>query len=110
MDLVGNQTMPKSNKKRPPAKLSPFAQARAQADFLLGIASSKEVSSLKIVRIGRRKKRLDEVKAELNAARARVEAQFAQRNTETDAIRQRISSAPRQDVELPFNVMAGERR
>ncbi|SPA46622.1 hypothetical protein CBM2629_A60017 [Cupriavidus taiwanensis] len=102
--------MPQSNKKRARQKLSPFVQARAQADFLLGIASSKEVPSLKIVRIGRRKKRLDEVRAELNAARARVEAQFAQRTTETDAIRQRINSAPQQEVELPFSVMAGERR
>ncbi|SOY55458.1 hypothetical protein [Cupriavidus taiwanensis] len=102
--------MTKSNKKRPSEKLSPFAQARAQADFLLGIASSKEEPHLKIVRIGRRRKRLDEVKAELNEARARVEAQFAQPNMETEAIRKRINSSPQQDVELPFNVMAGERR
>ncbi|WP_439671322.1 Transposase [Cupriavidus necator] len=102
--------MTKSNKKRPSEELSPFAQARAQADFLLSIAASKEEPSLKMVRIERRRKRLDDVIAELNEARARVEAHFARLNTETDAIRKRINSAPQQDVELPFSVMAGERR
>ena len=102
--------MPQSNKKRPSGKLSPFAQARAQANFLLDIAFSQEPPNLEAVRIGRRTMRVDEVRAELNAARARVEAQFAQPTMGADAIHRRTNWALQQDAELPFSVMAGERR
>lgn len=94
----------------PPGKLSPFAQACAEANVLLDIAFSQEPSHLKTVRIGRRKKRLDEVMAELHAARGRVEAQLAQPTMSPDAIGRRIELSSQQKIEQPFSVMAGKRR
>lgn len=98
-------------RKGPPrGKLSPFAQACAEANVLLDIAFSQEPSHLETVRIGRRKKRLDEVKAELDAARRRVEAQFARATMSSDSIRRRIGLPSLQKIEQPFDVMAGKRR
>lgn len=99
--------MPQSDKKQ---QLSPFAEARAQANFLMDIAFSQKAPNSDAIRIGRRKMRVDEVRAELNAARARVESWFAQPTMGADAIRRRISGAAQQSAELPFNVMAGGRR
>jgi hypothetical protein len=95
--------MSQTKKKRTSRKLSPFAEARAQANFLLDIAfSPNPPSNLVAVRVGRRTMRVDEVRAELNAARARVAAQFAQPGMRADAIRQ-----GNLDARLPFDVMAG---
>lgn len=102
--------MSQPNKKRSAGKLSPFAQARAQANLLLDIAFSQKSPNFETVRIGRHTMRLAQATAVLNAARARVETHFAQQTMETDAIRQRISSGTQQDVELPFSVMTGEHR
>ncbi|MEM5432819.1 hypothetical protein [Cupriavidus oxalaticus] len=99
--------MARSNKKRPSGKLSPFAQARAQANFLLDIAFSPEPPNFEAVRIGRRTMRVDDVRTELNAARARVESQFDQPSMGADAIRNRLNAAA-EDVEKPFTVMAGK--
>ncbi|SPC18457.1 hypothetical protein [Cupriavidus taiwanensis] len=96
--------------KPPSGKLSPFTQACAEASVLLDIAFSQDATHLETARIGRRKKRLDEVRAELNAARARVEAHFAQATMSPDAIRRRIDFSSQQKIEQPFNVMAGKRR
>lgn len=107
---MGKRKMSQPSIKRPSGKLSPFAQACAAANVLLDIAFSQELSALKTVRIGRQKKRLGEIRAELDAARARIEAQFAQPTMSADAIRRRIDLSSQGKVELPFNVMAGKHR
>lgn len=107
---MGKRNKSQPNKKRPSAKLSPFAQACEEANFLLEMAFSEGSSSLETVHISRRKKRLDDIRAELDAARARVEAHFAQATMRPDAIRQRIDLSSQQNIEQPFNVMAGKRR
>lgn len=97
-------------KKSAAGRLSQFAKTRAEADRLLEKVFSEGPSHLETLRIGRRKERLDEIRTEFDAARARVEAHFEQPTMSIDAIRRRISSIPELDVEVPFNVMAGKRR
>ncbi|SPS03076.1 hypothetical protein CBM2634_U80009 [Cupriavidus taiwanensis] len=99
-----------SHPRKPPRheKPSSFARASAKADLLLDAAFSQE-SPKQMARMGHRSKRLEDVKADLNAAQARVEALFGEPSMTANAIRRRINLDLLQDEEQPFTVMAGVR-
>lgn len=102
--------MSQAKKKRRPEKLSSYARASTMADTLLEAVFSEESLNLEEpVRIGRHTKRLGDLKAELYAARARVEALFAQPSMEAHAIRRRVNSDSPEHKEQPFSGMAGAR-
>lgn len=96
-----------SNRKRSSGRLSPFAQARSQANVLLEIAFSPDVPHFEAVRVGPRTMSVAEVRTELNAVRARVEVQLARPNMGADAVRERTNRAKQRDDEMPFGVMTG---
>ena len=99
--------MSQPKKQRLPGKGTLFARARAEANVLVDIAFSDESPKSEAVRIGRGTKRLDALAGELCAARARVEALFAQPSMDARAIRRRIDLDSPEDKERPFGAMAG---
>lgn len=102
--------MSRPKKRRLPRKDTSFARALAEANGLVDIALSDESPKFETVRVGRGTKRLCDLKEELRAAQARVEALFTQPSMDAQAIRRRIDLSSPEDKKRPFTVMAGAPR
>ncbi|MBP0632389.1 hypothetical protein [Cupriavidus sp. AcVe19-1a] len=104
---MAKHPMSQPKKQRLSGKDSSFARARAKANALVDIAFSDESPKFETVRVGRSTKRLSDLKDELCAAQARVEALFTQPSMDARAIRRRIDLDSPEDKKQPFTMMAG---